>query len=438
MFNIGGNIMSLYLKEIRGNVNSEITNEFASNLGNRLGNFLNNIIVNVGRDDTPVSQMISQSLTSGIMAAGINVNDYGVVPLPIVHYLSNFNDGDIQLNISSNHNKTEIKIYSDYEIYLEDNQPKRVTADKVGKLNYISNKYLDKYHEAILKNIDNDVIINKRPKVLIECGNKYIVPFITQILNSYGVDNILFSFENSDTDINRETVSKSENISTLSDMVTTVGADLGISLDNVVDKVVFIDENGATVKDQTMIGIFAKNSLKEKKGTIVSSVVSSLALDEVVNQTNGKLIKTPVNSILNEAVTSKAIFAGDEPGRYVFPQFQSCSDPIFASVMLLKIISENKPLSKLAEEIPEYHRTGFTIKCDHENKSKAIQNLKIKLQEKGNIDTTDGVRLDFGDSYVLVRPSNFEPVLKIYIETKEPEQLSSLNRELHNIISEMK
>jgi phosphomannomutase len=430
--------MSLYLKEIRGNVKSEITNEFASNLGNRLGNFLNNCVVNVGRDDTPVSQMISQSLTSGIMAAGININDYGVVPLPIVHYLSNFNDGDIQLNISSNHNKTAIKIYSDYEIYLEDIQPNRVLGDKVGKLNYINNKYLDKYHEAILKNIDNEVIIDKRPKVLIECGNKYIVPFITQILNSYGVDNILFSFENSDTDTSRENVSRSENISTLSDMVTTVGADLGISLDNAVDKVVFIDENGATIKDQTMIGIFAKNSLKEKKGTIVSSVVSSLALDEVVNQTKGKLVKTPVNSILNEAVNSKAIFAGDEPGRYVFPQFQSCSDPIFASVMLLKIISENKPLSKLSEEIPEYHRTGFTIKCDHENKYKAIQNLKFKLQEKGNIDTTDGVRVDFGDSYVLVRPSNFEPVLKIYIETKEPEQLTSLNRELHDLISEMK
>jgi phosphomannomutase/phosphoglucomutase len=430
--------MSLYLKEIRGNVNSEITNEFASNLGNRLGNFINKCVVNVGRDDTPISQMISQSLTSGIMAAGINVNDYGVVPLPIVHYLSNFNNGDIQLNISSNHNKTEIKIYSDYEIFLEDNRPKRVTGDKVGKLKYLNNKYIDKYHEAILKNIENEVIINKRPKVLIECGNKYIVPFITQILNSYGVDNILFSFENSDTDTNREQVSKSENISTLSDMVTTVGADLGISLDNVVDKVVFLDENGATVRDQTMIGIFAKDSLKKKKGTIVSSVVSSLALEEVVNQTNGKLIKTPVNSILNEAVTSKAIFAGDEPGRYVFPQFQSCSDPIFASVMLLKIISENKPLSKLAEEIPEYHRTGFTIKCDHENKSKAIQNLKFKLQEKGNIDTTDGVRADFGDSYILVRPSNFEPVLKIYIETKEPEQLSSLNRELHDLISEIK
>ncbi|MDD3985409.1 MAG: hypothetical protein PHY59_05910 [Methanobacterium sp.] len=63
--------MSLYVKEIRGNVNSEITNEFMSTIGNRLGNFLHNSVVNIGMDDTSVSRMISQSLTSGIMAAGI-------------------------------------------------------------------------------------------------------------------------------------------------------------------------------------------------------------------------------------------------------------------------------------------------------------------------------------------------------------------------------
>lgn len=169
--------MSLYVKEIRGNVNSEITNEFMSTIGNRLGNFPHNSVVNIGMDDTPVSRMISQSLTSGIMAAGINVNDYGIIPLPVIHYLSSFNNGDIQRYISSNHNKIAIKRYSNYEIYLEDTQPISVSGDKVGQLKYV-NEYFDKYHDAILKNIDKEVIINKRPKVMLDCGNKYIMPYI--------------------------------------------------------------------------------------------------------------------------------------------------------------------------------------------------------------------------------------------------------------------
>ncbi|MDD3985408.1 MAG: hypothetical protein PHY59_05905 [Methanobacterium sp.] len=328
-------------------------------------------------------------------------------------------------------------MYSNYEIHLEDTRPISVSGDKVGQLKYV-NEYFDKYHDAILKNIDKEVIINKRPKGMLNCGNKYIMPYITKLLASFGVDNILFSCQNSDTNDEKDLLARSENISTLSDVVTTVGADLGISLDNEMDKVVFIDELGDVVKDQTMISIFAKKSLKENPGNIVSSVVFSLALEEIVTQENGKLIKAPVNSILNKAVNSKAVFAGDEPGTYVFPQFQSCSDPIFATIMLIKIISENKPLSQLANEIPEYHRTGFTIKWEHENKSRVIQILKEKLEKKGNIDNTYGVRVDFEDSYVLARPSIFDPILKIYIETKDPSNLPILNREINEIISEIK
>lgn len=430
--------MSLHVKEIRGNANQEITNEFASNLGNRIGNFLsNNNFVNVGRDDSPISHMISQSITSGILAAGINVNDYGIVPLPVVHYLSSFENGDIQLNISTDQNKVAIKVYSNYKIHLEDNQPTRVSGNQIGHLKYV-NKYLDKYHQAIVESIDGKVIKNKRPKVILECGNHSIMPILTQILDSFGVDRILFNYETSNLSNEKFSESRSENISTLSDMVKTVGADVGISLDNEVNKAFFIDENGVNIRDQTMLGIFAKNCLKQNQGIIVSSVVSSLALEEIIKETDGELIKSPVNSVLSEAAKYDAIFAGDEPGIYIFPQFQSCPDPIFASVMLLKIISENKPLSKLAKEIPEYNRTGFTVRCGHENKCKAIKLFKNKMESKAVIDTTDGVRADFKDSYILVRPSRFEPLLKIYIETKDSTNLSMLNHEVNEIIEQIK
>ena len=233
----------------------------------------------------------------------------------------------------------------------------------------------------------------------------------------------------------RELTPNSEDISTISDMVKTVGADMGILLNNEVDQAVFIDENGDTIRDQTMLGVFAKYSLKGNTGNIVSSIVSSLALEEVVNQAKGKLIKVPVDSVLRESIYNNAIFAGDEPGQFIFPNFQFCSDAIYSSMMLIQIICAlNKPLSVLAKEIPEYHRTGFSIRCDHENKSHVIELLKDKLN--GQINSTDGVRSDFGDSYVLIRPSRFDPVLKIYIEAKNSNKLSELSQEVNGIISE--
>ncbi len=426
--------MSLFVKEIRGELNTEITNEYASNLGEKIGNFLNpKNIVNVGRDDNPGSQMILQSLTAGIMSTGRNIGDYGIVPNPVVHYLSNFNEGDIQINIGTNQNKVVIKNYSNYEIHLEPNSTENQSKLQIGQLKYV-NKYLDNYHNSILKNIDTEVIKNKRPKVLLDCGNKSTMPFITEILSSLSVDSILFSCENSNQFEKEKLGPHSEDISTISDMVTTVGADLGILLNNEVDQAVFIDENGNTIRDQTMLGIFAKHSLKENPGTIVSSIVASLALEEVVNQSEGQLLKVPVDSVLRESIYNDAIFAGDEPGQYIFPNFQSCSDAIYSSIMLMQIIcSLNKPLSILAKEIPEYHRTGFSIKCDHENKSRIIELLKDELN--GKINSTDGVRAEFGDSYVLIRPSRFEPVLKIYIEAKDSNKLYELSREVNGIIS---
>jgi phosphomannomutase/phosphoglucomutase len=427
--------MSLFVKEIRGGVNTEITNEYASNLGEMIGNFLNpKNIVNVGRDDNPVSQMILQSLTAGIMATGRNIGDYGIVPNPVVHYLSNFNQGDIQINIGTNQDKVVIKVYSNYEIHLEPNYPVKHSKLHIGQLEYI-NKYHHNYHTSLLKNIDTDVIKNKRPKVLLDCGNKSTMPFITEILSSLSVDSILFSSEKSNKFDEKNLRPSSEDISTLSDMVTTVGADLGILLNNEVDQAVFIDENGETVRDQTMIGIFAKNILKETSGIIISSIVASLALEEIVNKSKGQLLKVPVDSVLRESIYNDAIFAADEPGQYIFPKFQSCSDAIYSSIMLIQIIcSLNIPLSILAKEIPEYQRTGFSIKCDHENKSRIIELLKGKLN--GKINSTDGVRADFGDSYVLIRPSRFEPVLKIYIEAKDSNKLNELSQEVNGIISE--
>ena len=427
--------MSLYVKEIRGEVNREISNEYASNLGKMIGNFLSpKNIVRVGRDDNPVSQMILQSLTAGIMATGRDIGDYGIVPTPVLHYLSKFDEGDIQINISTNQNNVIIKIYSNYEIHLEPNNPHKHPIVHVGQLKYI-NKYLDRYHDKLIENIEKEAIINKRPKVLLDCGNKSTMPFITQILTSLSVDSILFSCENSNSNDERELTPNSENISTISDMVKTVGADLGILLNNEFDQAFFIDENGDTIRDQTMLGVFAKYSLNRNTGNIVSSIVSSLALEEVVNQAKGKLIKVPVDSVLRESIYNNAIFAGDEPGQFIFPNFQFCSDAIYSSMMLIQIICAlNKPLSVLAKEIPEYHRTGFSIRCDHENKSHVIELLKDKLN--GQINSTDGVRSDFGDSYVLIRPSRFDPVLKIYIEAKNSNKLSELSQEVNGIISE--
>lgn len=428
--------MSLYMKEIRGEVNSEITNESASNLGNIIGNFLSpESIVHVSRDDEPASQMISRALTSGIMAAGRTVVDFGVVPTPIVHYLSSFQNGNLLITTNTRYNTVAINIYSNYEVHLEQKQPEKVKVEDLGHLTHI-NELLNTYQQAVIEQIDKDNITTKKPKIILECGDKSVTPFISEILTTFGVENIVLSFENSDGNKKRKfNEINPENISIVSNMVKTISADLGIVLDRNGERATFIDENGDTIRDQTALGLFAKQMLSRQRGIVVSSVVASISLDEVVKENRGELIKTPVYSILKELDDEEVIFAGDEPGIFIFPKFQSCSDAIFASAMLIDIIcTEDKPLSVLAAEIPEYHRCGFSFKCDHELKSHAIELLKKELKEKGKLTTIDGVRADFDNSYMLIRSSFFHPKLKIYLEAKNSDELSQLTHEVNKIM----
>jgi phosphomannomutase len=329
-----------------------------------------------------------------------------------------------------------INIYSNYEIFLEQKQPEKALGKNIGQLILI-NEFFKTYQTGLEEQIKINNIKTKKPKIILECSDISVTPYISQILTSFGIENIVISIKNPNGNEKQKFLETNpENISIVSNMVKTISADLGIILDNNGEQAFFIDENGDLLRDQTVLSIFARHLLEQNKGKVISSVVASLSLDEVVKDSGGELIKTPVDAILKELDNSDVVFAGDEPGKYIFPSFQSCTDAIFASVKLIDIIcSQDKPLSKLAQEIPEYHRTGFSVKCDHELKSKAIELLKKELKEKGELNTVDGVRADFDNSYILIRASCFDPLLKIYLEAEKPERLTQLTREVNKIMN---
>lgn len=432
--------MSLYVKEIRGVVNSEITNEFASNLGTVIGNFLRpGTVVVAGRDINPPSQMIKRSLTSGILAAGIDVFDFGIAPIPAIHYGMRLYDATVMITVTASHLRPEditIKIFSDHEIPLEIHAEK-VPWNNLGSLSYVHD-YADKYVNAILDNVKKEYICAKSSKIVLDAARGLMTLYTPETLTQLGCETILLGCQPLDTALKFADPSP-ETLSLLSNLVKAVGADMGVALDNDRDRAVFIDEKGNILRDQVVLGIFAKDALLENPGgTVVSSVVASMALDEIVSEQDGKLIKSPVDSVLSEIIQNKAVLGGDEPGMYVFPNFQECFDAIFATVKMLEIICKyNKPLSELASQIPEYPRTVFSVKCEHDEKMKIIDKLNEQLSGTGELNTIDGIRIDFEDSFVLVRPSRFEPLVRVYLEAKSSEKLQKLDHKIKVVIDEL-
>ncbi|MDD1764259.1 MAG: phosphomannomutase, partial [Methanobacteriaceae archaeon] len=418
--------------------NVEITNEFASQLGTLVGNYVGtgkNVLV--GRDLNIPSQMIKRSLTTGLMSAGVNVIDFGIVPIPVIHYAMGLYESNVMMTISKSHMRPEdidIKIISEHEIPLEQRHAEKVPWDQIGQLRYVHG-FQKQYMAGALKQINTEIIKNKAFLVVLDCEGGKEVPLVSQILDKLECETILIQSKGIKSDIDFPEPSP-KRISLLSELTTVLGADMGILLDNDRDRVVFIDQKGNIIRDQTVLNIFAKYALSDNPGSnIVSSIVASQSLDETVSNEGGHLIKTSVDNVLNQIDVDNAVFGGDEPGMYVFPEFQTCFDAIFAVVKMLEILAHgDTTLYNLATEIEEYNRTGFTIECEHDKKDEVIEIFKTKFESGKSINTIDGIRFDLEDSFVLIRPSRFEAVIRVYIESKSAEKLQKLTESVKNII----
>jgi phosphomannomutase / phosphoglucomutase len=428
----------MYVQHIRGVVNFEITNKFVIDLGTIIGNYVGpGKRVVVGRDLNVPSQMIKRSITSGLMAAGVDVIDFGIAPLPVIHYNGDFYNANVMITISKSHLKPEevdIKIFSDHEIPLEPRVAENVPWSQIGHLRHV-HEYRERYIKAVLKHVDTDIINNKAFLIVLDSEEGTNMPITPQILNELNCETVQVGRKDSRFDRDFS-VPNPKRISLVSELTTAIGADMGIVLDNDDDQVVFIDQKGRIIRDQTILGIFAKYALEEHSGhNIVSSVVASQSLDEIVSSEDGNLIKTSVNNILNEIDNSNAIFGGDEPGMYSFPEFHNCFDAIFSVLKMLEILAKkDNTLSNLAAEIPEYNRTGFTVECENEKKDEVIEAFTTGFVTEDDINTVDGVRIDLGDSFILIRPSRFEPLIRAYIESKSVQKLQELTDSVKMVI----
>lgn len=432
--------MAKYVQSIRGVVNTEISNKFASHLGTIVGNFIGpGKQVVVGRDVHVPSQMIKRSITTGLMSAGTDVVDFGIAPIPVIHYGKDFYNAKAMITISKSHLRPQdidIKIFSDHEIPLQAHA-KKVPWDQIGNLRYVY-EYRELYVNGILKKATTENIKKKGFLVVLDIKEDFDKPLIPHILNKIGCETVkIDSMDVQSVDEFPEPSPK--RISLVSELTTAIGADMGIVLDNDADRVVFIDHKGNIIREQTVLGIFAQHILKHTPGgNVVSSIVASQSLEEIVSNAGGNLIKTSVNNVLKEIYANNAVFGGDEPGMYVFPEFQTCFDAIFAVVKMLEILAkQDSTLSALAGGIKEYNRTGFTIECEHEKKDEVIEIFKAKFESESNINTVDGIRVDLEESYILIRPSRFEPLIRVYVESKSAEKLQELTEYVKKIIEDV-
>ena len=207
-------------------------------------------------------------------------------------------------------------------------------------------------------------------------------------------------------------------------------ADFGLAFDGDSDRIGLVDETGRIIFGDELMVVFARDVLKEHPGaTIISEVKSSHRLYNDIAARGGKPImwKTGHSLIKSKMKETKAALAGEMSGHIFFAdRYFGYDDAIYAGLRVFEIASSHKgPLSGTISDLPKTVSTPeIRVDCEDEKKFRLVEETKRRLASQHTINDIDGVRVDFGDAWGLVRASNTQPVLVLRFEAPTKKRLA--------------
>lgn len=248
---------------------------------------------------------------------------------------------------------------------------------------------------------------------------------------------------------------KEKYLSELKELVISNYPSVGFSNDGDADRFGVIDEKGNFITPNEIIGILFKHLVKNKNfdGCIVRTVAGSLMLDKLAEKYNKKIIETPVGfKWVGEAMrNNKVIIGGEESGGLSILGHIPEKDGILANLLVLEAMAyENKMLCELVEELKseigiEYINNRIDINLNKDIKEKAVNMfMNQPLQEiaefkVSNISNKDGIKyyLEDNNSWILIRPSGTEPLLRVYVETDSENKLNKIINFMNELMSKL-
>ena len=429
---------------IRGLYGKEVTAELARKVGNSIGGAGNKVVI--AQDTRSTSPILAEALASGAMLSGANVIDIGVAPTPLLAYVTMKENCDGAM-ITASHNPPEyngIKLFSSGMEFSKQRE-KDVESAVAGTERAVEWKsagqksekdYSKEYISFLISKIDASSIKAKHPRVLIDAGNAAAYSLAPALLSEAGCEIVQL---NCDTP-GKFTRNLEPNPSTLSETAKAVKkskCDFGLAFDGDGDRCLAIDEKGKVLPLDVQLSLFCSHFLqKDGNRKIVSTVEASLCVRDTVRALKGKIFITPVGSLFvsEEVKRESAVFGGEPCGEYVFPSATPCAEGLLTALFIAEIYSQKGPLSALCEKVKTYPMERRKYKCNEGKKQLIMQKVMEKPALEGHLSKVDGLRYDFEDGWLLIRPSGTEPAIRMTCEAATPKKLDEIIQRADTLI----
>ncbi|HOK35567.1 MAG TPA: phosphomannomutase/phosphoglucomutase [Candidatus Pacearchaeota archaeon] len=440
--------------DIRGIYKKDFDTKTAFKIGQAFSEFLKNnkrtpLTIIVGRDNRLSSASLAKAVKNGLKLQGSNVIDIGLSSTPMFYFGVNFLKADGGIMITASHNPPE---YNGFKLVREEAIP--ISGDtgieEIKKMILLDNfkkrkpgtesrkNILNEYIKFNLKFLDSQKVSSL--KIVVDTANAVSSTLIPKIATK--IKKIKFYHLFSDLDghfpnHNPDPLVK-ENLVYLQKEVLKRKADFGVGFDGDGDRVIFVDEKGKAISGDLITALMAKIILREKPGEkILYDVRSSKIVPEVIKENKGIPIPSRVGHSFVKATMRQEniIFGGELSGHYYFRENHFCETPFFVLFKIIEEISFQKQhFSKIIKPFQKYAYSG-EINFEIEDKKGTIKKIEEHFRDKNcKISRLDGTKIDFGDWWFLIRPSNTEPLLRLIVEAKDQKTLKEKIKEVEKII----
>jgi phosphomannomutase/phosphoglucomutase len=427
--------------DIRGVVKDSLTPAVVEVIGRAIGSeasALNQKTIVVGRDGRTSSVPLAKALIEGLRSSGREVIDIGQVPTPLVYFATHYLETGSGVMVTGSHNPPQyngLKIMLDGETLFGD----RITALRTraqsgdfasGAGELQTTDILSEYIRRICEDVP--VALGNAFKVVVDCGNGVAGAVAPQLIRALGHDVVeLYCEVDGNFPNHHPDPSVPANLKDLIAAVKENAADIGFAFDGDGDRLGVVDGNGAIIFPDRQLMLFARDVLSRNPGAeIVFDVKCSSRLPLVIEKLGGKPVmwKTGHSFIKGKLKETGAPLAGEMSGHIFFRErWYGFDDALYAAARLLEILMALKePPAEVFKKLPKGVATP-ELRVDLAEGEHLAFMEKLKRSAgfaQGKVTTIDGLRVDFADSWGLVRASNTTPSLVLRFEGDNKEALN--------------
>ena len=443
---------------ITGLSNIEMTPEFGAKLGSALGAFAGKgRSVAISRDADNVSRMIHRSMTTGLMSAGVIVNDLQQTPIPLTR--SELRNGKQAAGVhvrKSPHDrrKSDIIFFNpdgrdmppgrtkSIERLFFGEEYQRAPYNEVGSILF-PERTSEAYITAFLDSLDGEAIKAARMRVALDFSYGVASSLLPNILGALGPEVVALNGYQDPTRMAREREEIEAAQKKLGEVVTSLGYDMGFIIDPGAEKIYAVCETGESIWNYRLLTIVTKLYLEThphiKK--IAVPVVASSEVEIIAAEYGAEVVYTKNTHLaMMEATNDPDIgFVGGTRGGFVFPQFLFAIDGMYATAKIMEMTAKSGlTLGKLDQELPRRAVTERTIPCPWELKGRAMRKA-MEHSENMERQLIDGVKIFFEDrDWVLLIPDKERPRFHVVVETDDAEKSAQLALEYEKLVREWK